>query len=76
MTVLELSTQIGYAPTYIGQIVLNLLRPSKRLAIRIQDATNGTVTMTELLAIDPAKGKAERDSINRKKALRKNKAIQ
>jgi DNA-binding transcriptional regulator YdaS (Cro superfamily) len=46
----EFSEQIGYARTYMSGVV-NGKKPGKKLAKAIEKATNGQVTVDELLSL-------------------------
>jgi transcriptional regulator with XRE-family HTH domain len=49
MTIKEFCEKIGYSRNQISGIINGKLRPSKRLAKVIQDATNGEVKAEDLL---------------------------
>lgn len=52
ITIKEFCEQIGYSRNQISGIVNEKLRPSKRLAKVIEDATNGKVKSKDLLKED------------------------
>ena len=49
LTLKQFSEIIGYNRSYLSLIMNGKLKPSKRLAKDIQEATNGQVTENELL---------------------------
>lgn len=49
ITYTSFAEKIGYGRTYINEIGLGSKRPSRRLAKLIEQATNGEVTVEELL---------------------------
>ncbi len=49
ISVKEFSEALDYSRTHLSGIVHGKLKPSKRLAKAIEKATNGEVTVTEIL---------------------------
>lgn len=54
-TEIEFAQQIGYCRSYISQIACGTLRPSKRLAKAIEEATGGQVTASSLMRLKEPK---------------------
>jgi DNA-binding transcriptional regulator YdaS (Cro superfamily) len=54
-TTVVLANKVGVAQAYISHLASRKRRPSPDLALRIQEATRGEVTILELLYPDPPK---------------------
>lgn len=57
MTVTELAKELGVSRPYLNSIVLGVKRPGPQLAKKIEEATNGSVKVLELLFPETKKEK-------------------
>ncbi len=51
ITIAEFSRNINYTPEYVGSIIHKKMKPGKKLAKAIEKATNGEVTVEELMSL-------------------------
>lgn len=59
ITVKKFSEKMECARTHISEILHGRRKPSKRLAQSIENATNGEVTVAELMAMKPRDSTSE-----------------
>ena len=60
ITLKDFSVRVGTSAPYLSQIVKGYRKPSADVALAIEQATGGAVTLRELLFPDKAKAGAEK----------------